>query len=646
MRFEIWKDDNLIKRGTEMLNTPSWSHELMTVPTMDVILPIDYLEYLDGREEFKVFINGKVFWGIVMDIKVDKVNETITLRIDHIISEWKNRQISVNHAIDDKKITAYYKGDKVKKDKGNGEGITASDFILITRKVQTATDKELIEKAWAQAWNLSDGSKVEITTVDRSKLKTKEGTYSVTFSTKKGTSVTVNAEVSPAYRLRGERKVTNKESSPKASIKARPFDIELDYAKEISTEDIVAISKATAWKYKKTKVKYDVVVASTDFEPELGEYSATLKTKSGVTPPLELTIAIKVVENQSDSRGLEPSVIDTLDDIYNDTNFAYPGWQIEFQGEAGDTLIDYVYSKQNKLEALTKTVELTENLFWRVGFTNEKIVTIGTFGEEKPYVLSQLPSSRTNRRIITEPTINFDFENVINVATVYSQKSDSGMSSMTLREVYNRETFEGDTQKEKIDELLKKFPVVILRSNVNNERNYEKYITQFPTMAPNNELEYAVIDIESVKLESGQISEGSFAFNDLGSFNTDSKKITDKKRVTAARQAYKASIRKLKASRRSYPWDMTVEEFPKDVLSGDLVILRYQNNVWKVESCSAYFKRILNGRYRRSDLIGDFAKGDWFYVTKIGYDFDQTGAETNAVTLSKYLKVNRETGQQ
>lgn len=642
MRFEIWKDDNLIKRGTKILNTLNWSHELMTVPSLDVVLPIDYLQYVDGREEFKIFVNDKCFWGIVMDIKVDKAEETITLRIDHVITEWTYRQISINHAVDEGNITAVYKGDTVKKNNSNDEGITASPFVVMTKYVKTITDKELIAKAWAQAWQLSTGDHVPITKVDRSKLKAKEGSYTVTFSTEKGTSVSVECTVSPAYTVRGERKVTNKEADPPASMKARPFDVEIDYAKEIDNDDIVKISKAKAWKFRKPKETFDVVVKSTDFDPtQTGTYTATLTTKSGVTPPLELTIPIKVVDNQQDARDLETSVIDQLDDIYSDTNFAYPGWSIDFQGEAGDTVIDYVYSKQNKLEALTKTMELTENLFWRVKFVNDKVIEIGEFGEEKPYMFSKKPSGKSNRRIITEPTIDYDFENVINVATVYGQKSDSGMSSLTLREVYNRATYEGDTGLAKIEKLLKKFPVVILRSNVNNERDYSKYITQYPTLAPNNELEYAVLDVESINLESGKILEGSFAFNDLGSFNTDSKKITDKKRVRAARVAYRAAIRKLKAARRSYSWEMVVEEVQPDLLAGDKVMLMYDNNVWKVESCSNYYRRMLE-----SDEEIGFERRGWFYLTRIDYDIDQVGNETNRVQLSKYLKINRETDQQ
>ena len=54
VNFEIWKDDNLIKRGKDLLSSPSWDIELMEAPTMDLTLPIEYLEYLDGRESFGV----------------------------------------------------------------------------------------------------------------------------------------------------------------------------------------------------------------------------------------------------------------------------------------------------------------------------------------------------------------------------------------------------------------------------------------------------------------------------------------------------------------------------------------------------------------------------------------------------------------
>ena len=98
---------------------------------------------------------------------------------------------------------------------------------------------------------------------------------------------------------------------------------------------------------------------------------------------------------------------------------------------------------------------------------------------------SNKPTLGRNYRIIGEPTMETDFSDVINLATVYANKSDSGMSSLSLREVYNDKSLQNP-----------KFPVVILRSNINNERDYE-YV-DFPKLAPNNQLEYSIIDTESV----------------------------------------------------------------------------------------------------------------------------------------------------
>lgn len=72
------------------------------------------------------------------------------------------------------------------------------------------------------------------------------------------------------------------------------------------------------------------------------------------------------------------------------------------------------------------------------------------------------------------------------------------MSSLSLREVYNDTSLQDPN-----------FPVVIIRNNINNERDYN-YI-DYPKLAPNNQLEYAVIDTESVAMESGLFIEGTFA---------------------------------------------------------------------------------------------------------------------------------------
>lgn len=431
MYFEVYRKGKLIKRGDSVLGGLSFSNELMSTPSLSMTLPAEYYPYLKGREEVKVYVNGKCFYGIVMQMPFDKDAETIRVSLDHVIAEWDYRHISINNAIKDKKVNIIYK--------------------------------------------------------------------------------------------------------------------------------------------------------------------------------------------EEDEQQRNPTVQDQLDDIYNDTNFAYPGWKLNMSSAAANTTIDYVYSKQGKLEALTKTMELTDNLFWRVRMIDTKQVDISAFGAKKQYIISMKPSGPNNIHMIEPPTVEVDFKDVVNLATVYAEKSDAGMSSLTLREVYN-------------DPSLQKngFPCVILRSNVNNERDYSKYTTQYPKLAPNNELEYAVIDEESVALEGGHLIETAIAFNDLSPFNTDdTREIKDKDRIRAARTVYDATIRRLKQARRSTQIKVKTEPIPNTINPGDKVRLLYDNNIYILDACSNYEKKILS-------------LDDWFYVTHIDYDIEEDGTEIDELTLEKYLKINRE----
>ena len=55
MFFEIYKKGNLIIRGRQILNTLSIDNELMVAPSTTMVLPIDYLSVIDGREEIKLY---------------------------------------------------------------------------------------------------------------------------------------------------------------------------------------------------------------------------------------------------------------------------------------------------------------------------------------------------------------------------------------------------------------------------------------------------------------------------------------------------------------------------------------------------------------------------------------------------------------
>lgn len=612
MYLEIYNNGSLVKRSREFLSDLSWSMELMDVPTLDLTLPIEYLQYFDGREEVKVFANGKVFWGIVWDHEPNKAEETLSISLRHVISEWEYRQISVNHAMKDKNLNVVYKGDKVVKNSEKDESITAHDFTIFSKNVKKLTDAYLIKKAYASAWVTSNGNKVAITTVDRSKIKKKEDEYDVTFKTAKGTSITVKCTVKTEVTYGGQKRESSKANNE--TISAYRFDIDIEAAQGLDSADLKKLVKPDAWVRYHTKQKVAVTTVETNFEPVKGSYEVTVGTAKGT----EVTVTVKVIDEGPGTLD-DPAIVDNLLDIYSDDYFVYPGWEVDIEDAAGAEMIDYVYSRQNKLEALSKTCELTPDLFWRVGFTNEKLVQIGKFGTKKPYIVSLKPPGETNIQIIEEPTIDYDYENVINVATVYSQKSDSGMSSLTLREVYNDTSLQDS-----------KFPVVILRENVNNERDYRRYVTQYPELAPNNELEYAVLDTESIALESGTLIEGTFAFNDLGTFNIESRRIKNEQRIKAGKQVYRAAVRKLKESRRTMSMTCTVSQLPSDLMVGDKVRLLYSNDIWNLDACSNYFKKILK-------------MDDWFYISSIDYDIRGDGTETDRITLTKWMKIERET---
>ena len=128
---------------------------LSLLPSTAMTLPADWLKVISGREEIKIHLDdGKVFWGIIWNFTpIDKVSETITLDIRHVITEWQYRQISVNHAISgseaNSELNVVFKGDKT--EKKNGEAITASDFKVIAKNIDKMTDADWIAKASAQA---------------------------------------------------------------------------------------------------------------------------------------------------------------------------------------------------------------------------------------------------------------------------------------------------------------------------------------------------------------------------------------------------------------------------------------------------------------------------------------------------------------
>lgn len=587
MFFQIYHKGNLIHQGSEgLLSTIEWDNELMLTPSLSLTFQIDLLDYFHEFGEVKIFVNDKVFWGLIVDIDINKEDETVDIELNHIVHEWTFREISINNAIKEKNINIIYEQKKE-------ETVTTTPKKRNNKAIKWYKDR--LGKVTYSMQNRGGPNSYDCSSALYSALN-----YAGVFKDKMGTTATLEADLKAVGWKRTDSPVQGDVFVFVAGEGGHQFG---HTGMFINKKEIIHCNGAAngisidTFSYSWARIYHD---------PNVKENKTITKKKT-------------VIED------VDPEVVDQLDNIYTDDNFAYPGWELNFSKKAQNTKIDYVYSRQNKLDALTQTMELTDDLFWRVRFVDDKVIDISEFGTKKPYMFSIKPTGVRNIRIVTEPTIDYDFENVINVASVYSAKSDSGMSTLTLREVYNDEDLQIDG-----------FPVIILKPNVNNERDYSKYIEQPPAIAPNNELEFAVLDLEGIAEAGGYIIESSFSFNDISPFAVEQEgkttKVTDKDRILAATQAYKAAIKKLKQARAKYDIEIVTEQIPNAINVGDKVRFVYENDLFILEACSNYTKKIL-------------AYDDWFYVTKIEYSIDETGGEVDTLTLSKELRIDRDTNE-
>ena len=587
MYYEIFRDGNLILRDKTLLSDLSWDNELMYTPNLPLTLPITHLEFINPFNEMKVYVNDKIFWGLIVDFDVDKAEETIDVSLEHIVREWTFREISVNNAIKEKNVNIIYK----------------------QKKTETVTSTAKTRNNKAITWYRNHMGKCTYS------MSNRYGPNSYDCSSALYTALVYAGELD-----KGSMGTT---ATLGNDLKKAGWKVTTDDPKR---GDIFVWTAGTAGQQyghtgmftSKTKIIHMNGAANGISENDFHYTWATIYRNPKLSDQITTQKTVTKYED------IDPKVVDQLENIYEDDNFAYPGWEISFSEKAENEKIDYVYSRQNKLDALTQTCELTDDLFWRVGFTGEKLIEISEFGEKKPYMISTKPSGIRNIRILTEPTIDYDYESMINVATVYSAKSDTGMSALTLREIYNDESLQKDG-----------FPVIILKPSVNNERDYSKYISQPKAVAPNNEMEFAVLDLEGIAEAGGYLIEASFAFNDISPFAVDQEngkttRIKDSDRVLAAKQAYKAAIKKLKQARVKYSLEIETEPMPVDVNVGDMVRFVYDNDVFILEACTNYMKKILS-------------YDDYFYVTRIEYNIDEQGGEVDTVTLEKELRIERDT---
>lgn len=294
------------------------------------------------------------------------------------------------------------------------------------------------------------------------------------------------------------------------------------------------------------------------------------------------------------------------DDLLNEFKVKY------LDDYAEKNLIEYEFSNESFLEFLTKVCEKTTALYWRVNRQDPYLIEFGIFGNKKDILINEY------NHLISLDDIEENYEDVVNIAVAMSDKSDSGASSLTLRDIFHNPKF-----------MLKGFPVIKTGNKVNSQRYYD--YPQLPVFAP--EIigdEFAVMDEEGIALEAGELYWGTVTDNDTQSIADDNREITDGDRLRATEQLYRTAIRRLINSRRKIVYGITTEPLKPRILSvGDRVLFTLNEGVWELTACSKYYEKILK-------------TSDWFYVTSITDDYSVGNAHTQKLKLSKFLYSDRD----
>jgi len=295
--------------------------------------------------------------------------------------------------------------------------------------------------------------------------------------------------------------------------------------------------------------------------------------------------------------------------IYGGTDFKprLHDWDIliDYKTDKRDDF-EYEFSRETKLEGLDKVCGLTESISWLRPRNTDRVLKLSEFGDKKNYIVS-------DQNIVDQFQVESDGSNIINMVVPLSDKSDSGSTSVTLRDVYNDKSLQ-----------LAEFPVILTGNTINDQASQIGFL--YPEYAPNNVKEYAVLDVVGISMEDGDIYEGSFASNDITPVQTDGKKISNADRIKASKTLYKKAVRKLKESRRLTTFSVSVVDLPVYVNPGDKVKFIFNNFISDFrDACTPYCREVMY-------------VDDWFYVLSIEISYEETGVPVYSLKLSKTLQ--------
>ena len=218
---------------------------------VDVVIRPEHLDIVPRAEGMlKGVVKSQLFKGMHYDTVVEtRVGTTITVKM----------QVSQDRPV----LNA-----------DAGEKISASAFLIDVEDVGELDDAKVVALASAEAWDVETEEPISIKTVEYD-IKPEVGSYSVTFTTAAGTSITVKAAVMAENRV--ESKVYQEEIYAMNFFK-KVEDIQESIALDT---DLETWASASAWSLEDGE-QVEISDVKYDFDPETiepGVYDVTFSTE-------------------------------------------------------------------------------------------------------------------------------------------------------------------------------------------------------------------------------------------------------------------------------------------------------------------------------------------------------------------------------
>ena len=218
---------------------------------VDVVIRPEHLDIVPRAEGMlKGVVKSQLFKGMHYDTVVEtRVGTTITVKM----------QVSQDHPV----LNA-----------DAGEKISASAFLIDVEDVGELDDAKVVALASAEAWDVETEEPISIKNVEYD-IKPEVGSYSVTFTTAAGTSITVKAAVMAENRV--ESKVYQEEIYAMNFFK-KVEDIQESIALDT---DLETWASASAWSLEDGE-QVEISDVKYDFDPETiepGVYDVTFSTE-------------------------------------------------------------------------------------------------------------------------------------------------------------------------------------------------------------------------------------------------------------------------------------------------------------------------------------------------------------------------------